>query len=314
MPFTKLLGLPHCHMLFILDELDKLVTKEEIDDVICAEIPPEGTKLFDIITRCMIHTPCGESNKNAPCMEEIKGTWTCTKGFPKPFRNDTDMNVDGYPQYRRRIDGREILLRDKKIDNSWVVPYNPYLSLKYEAHINVECCSSVKSIKYIFKYVYKGYDAAIVKVQENDGTYNWDEVETYKNNRYIAAPEAMWRLKKFDMSKRSHSIERLPVHLPSQQTVVFEEGSEEKALRDAQNRGTKLTKFFDLNATDAEAKEYSYNEIPYHYVWNKNKWKKRVRGGDKILSRIYAVSPKDIERFSLKLLLLHIKGADQKVN
>lgn len=33
-----------------------------------------------------------------------------------------------------------------------------------------------------------------------------------------------------------------------------------------------------------------------------------MRGGEKIISRIYSVSPKDIELFHLRLLLLHVKG------
>ena len=41
------------------------------------------------------------------------------------------------------------------IDN-YVALFNKYLLMKYQAHINLEVCSFVKSVKYIFKYVYKG--------------------------------------------------------------------------------------------------------------------------------------------------------------
>ncbi|GFX57340.1 ATP-dependent DNA helicase [Trichonephila clavipes] len=47
------------------------------------------------------------------------------------------------------------------IDNHWIVPFSPVLSRTFIAHINVEFCSSVKSIKYICKYVSKGSDLVV---------------------------------------------------------------------------------------------------------------------------------------------------------
>ena len=56
------------------------------------------------------------------------------------------------------------------MDNTWVVPYNPYLSGKYKAHINVEVCGSVQAIKYINKYIYKGPDRTTVELGLGEGT------------------------------------------------------------------------------------------------------------------------------------------------
>ena len=53
-------------------------------------------------------------------------------------------------------------INGRTVDNSWVVPYNPYLSLRYKAHINVEFCSSPKAVKYLCKYTHKGNDRAMV--------------------------------------------------------------------------------------------------------------------------------------------------------
>ncbi len=306
-------------MLFILDEEDKLKSADDVDTVVCAEIPdPSDKELYDIVATCMLHGPCGENNKNAPCMLEDKGIVKCSKEFPKTFCESTDLNVNGYPIYRRRDDGRKIIKRGgHEMDNRWVVPYNPYLTRKYAAHINVEICSSVQSVKYIFKYIYKGHDAALVRTNESSqtSTYEWDEISYFRDTRYISAPEAIWRLDKYDMSTKSHAVERLPVHLPSQQTVVFKEGAEEETLRNAEKRGTKLTNWFRLNREDPNARQYLYSDIPYHYVWHasKNQWKPRKRGKDKILPRMYAVSPKDIERFCLRQLLLHIPGKFQSL-
>lgn len=74
--------------------------------------------------------------------------------------NDTITDIDGYPIYRRRNTengGHTFTMRlpnypnQAEFDNQWVVPYSPLLSKTYKAHINVELCSSVKSIKYICK-------------------------------------------------------------------------------------------------------------------------------------------------------------------
>ena len=50
------------------------------------------------------------------------------------------------------------------MDDSCVVSYSPALSLKFNCHINVEVVSSVKSVKYLYKYCFKGSDKANVGV------------------------------------------------------------------------------------------------------------------------------------------------------
>ena len=101
--------------------------------------------------------PCGINNPSAPCMENGK----CSKGFPKPFQKQTIVdNENSYATYRRRSPadgGRTIQINGRTVDNSWVVPYNPYLSLRYKAHINVEFCISPKAVKYLCKYTLSIY-------------------------------------------------------------------------------------------------------------------------------------------------------------
>ena len=108
----------------------------------------------------MIHGPCGADNPNSICM--INGK--CQKSFPKSFQEETNANIDGYPAYRRRNNGESVEVGRYRVDNRYVVPYNKYLLKKYQAHINLEVCSSVKSVKYIFKYVYKGHDCAMMEI------------------------------------------------------------------------------------------------------------------------------------------------------
>ncbi|GFX67059.1 ATP-dependent DNA helicase [Trichonephila clavipes] len=92
----------------------------------------------------------------------------CTKLYPRKLVSDTITDKDGYPLYHRRSveDGsKSVVLKVRNIDieadNRWIVPYSPLLSKTFKAHINVEYCNSVKSIKYICKYVNKGNDMAV---------------------------------------------------------------------------------------------------------------------------------------------------------
>jgi len=40
---------------------------------------------------------------------------------------------------------------DTFVDNRSVISYSPYLLLKYNAHINVECTAGFHAVKYIYK-------------------------------------------------------------------------------------------------------------------------------------------------------------------
>ncbi|CAK9303228.1 unnamed protein product [Gordionus sp. m RMFG-2023] len=297
-------GLPHAHLLIILSENNKIETTECIDNFVRAEISDKNIepRLYDIVTRFMIHGPCGILNPHSPCMEN----GSCTKKFPKDFQKESQHNANGYPFYQRRDKGF-IHVGGKPVYNRYVIPYNKYLLLKFNAHINVEICTSIKSVKYIFKYVYKGYDCANIDLKTNS-LQSHDEIRMHINARYVSACEAMWRLLENRMHDRSHGINRLAIHLPFHQPVYFIEGQERQALEKSASRNTTLTAWFELNKNDVNARQYLYVTIPYHYTFSANKWKLRQRQNN-IISRMYTVDPKSGERFFLRLLLLHVVGA-----
>ena len=126
-------GLPHCHMLLWIDGRDAPLFEGDVDGTICAEIPNKSThpRLFDIVMVHMVHEPCGSINKKSPCMDGDK----CVKSFPKPLSERTIVNDNGYPTYRRRDTGVVHRLKRRQtyfeVDNRWIVPYNPWLSLKF---------------------------------------------------------------------------------------------------------------------------------------------------------------------------------------
>ena len=229
--------------------------------------------------------------------------------FPKPFSPVTMSNDDGYPAYRRRspLDGGNYFVRQNGdnevlVTNANVVPYNPMLSRLFNAHINVEMCSSIKVVQYITKYLCKGSDAAMYSV---DDPNILDEIRRYQLGRYVSSNEADWRLFSFPIHERLPPITRLDVHLPNGQRVIFNPERDNLVDLVAQPRTTKLTAFFELNQTDPFAKTLLYVDIPKHFRWVEGKWKTRERQPN--LGRIYNVHPKDRECFMVRLLLNHRK-------
>ncbi|XP_044745405.1 uncharacterized protein LOC123307240 [Coccinella septempunctata] len=299
-------GLPHLHCLLTLSDEDKPRCASDVDELICAELPTDNPRLLEIILTSMIHGPCGKRDPNSPCM--VDGY--CSKYYPKSFSEMTLFDKRR-PTYRRRNDGRKASVERNcisyTVDNRDVVPYNPYLCEKYNCHINVEYVTSVGSVKNIFQYMNKESDAALLQVK---GKAVFDEIQAFLDSRYISSGEAAWRLLGLPIQGKSHSILRLPVHLPGERTVQFEDGEEEEAFLNQQEKMSLLEAFFELNINDPEARKYKYCEIPIFYTFNTklNRWTRRVRTRVCVISRMYSISPKYVERFHLRTLLLHVSG------
>ena len=65
------------------------------------------------------------------------------------------------------------------LDNRWVVPYNPYLLTRYNCHINVEICSGVQAVKYLYKHIYKGHDKIAMYITHEEGDNIIDEIQHF---------------------------------------------------------------------------------------------------------------------------------------
>jgi hypothetical protein len=138
-----------------------------------------------------------------------------------------------------------------------------------------------------------------------------DEVDMFMNARYVSASEAYWRIYDFKLHKRDPPVEKLPCHLPDQQTVLFETPAEAQA---AINRGppeTKLTAYFKTNRIDAEARTILYIDFPRYFTWNatNKQWQRRKQGNS--IGRIptISLSPHQAELFYLRMLLFNRAGA-----
>ena len=320
-------GLPHVHILVILREADRLTTAAMVDETICAELPPRPedavteeareqlTRLNKVVLTNMVHGPCGEKNRNSPCMVDGK----CSKNYPKPMCSNTIIDPNNsHPQYRRRKPGEggrtaQITRGGTTytVDNGDIVEYSPYLSLRYNCHINVVHCCSPTACKYLYKYVCKGHDRAMVR-SEVEGHEARDEIAEYEDLRSVGSSEAAWHLNAFPIARKYPAVHAMRVHLEGNQQINFDEGDEEAALETG--RTTELTAFFAHNGdpdVSAEDKVYQYVDMPkkYRYDQKQKKWIQRKNKSDTI-GRVHSVNPIAGDVFYLRLLLHndHCKG------
>ena len=142
-------GLPHIHLIVFLHPSARLSTPDRIDQFVSTEIPDEKEQplLHELVKTHMVHGPCGVAHYS-PCLNDKK---ECSKGFPKPFQQDTEISGESYVKTRRRDTGISVNIRGTDMDNRFVVSYSPYLLIRYQSHINVECTTGFNAIKYIYK-------------------------------------------------------------------------------------------------------------------------------------------------------------------
>jgi hypothetical protein len=133
----------------------------------------------------------------APSDAQVSTTTTSTPTPTSPTIINTsytilttsDTTVDVTPSITTTTTKTKVE-REVLLDNRHVIPYNPALSFKFNAHINVEYCASIKSVKYLHKYVYKGPDRAHVAITVAQPgvtvVRERDEVKEFIDGRYVS--------------------------------------------------------------------------------------------------------------------------------
>ncbi|XP_057747773.1 uncharacterized protein LOC130966969 [Arachis stenosperma] len=299
-------GLPHAHMLLWLNEESNLQSVEIVDEFICAELPNplKFPALYNVVTKYMIHGPYGRLRPSSPCMKDGK----CSKFYPKRFVDQTSFDEDGYPIYRRRNMGVTVKINNVDIDNRFVVPYNPQLLMKYQAHINLEFYNKSNINKYLFKYINKGPDRVTATVRETyhvgESSQVVDEIKQYYDCRYSSPSESMWRIFAYDIHHRWPSVQRLTFQLPNQQHVVFDDADITTHIY-LRNKDllTMFTGWMMANRRFSDGRSLTYVEYPGKFVYcsNSREWKPRQRGFS--IGRLSFAHPSSGELFYMRMLL-----------
>ncbi|KAH1061066.1 hypothetical protein GYH30_004524 [Glycine max] len=197
----------------------------------------------------------------------------------------------------------------------YIVPYNPRLLRKYQAYINVEWCNQSTSIKYLFKYINKGYDRVTVVLihDDNDPTHNGsthnDEIKEYLDCRYICPCESTWRIFGFPIHGRKPVVERLHFHLPGQHSVVYEDHDDiDDVLSKQSISDSKFISWMNTNQNSVEGRNLTYAEFVSKFVYNQKKrcWHLRKKGYT--IGRLLWVPPIIGKLFYLRMMLTVCKG------
>ena len=167
-------------------------------------------------------------------------------------------------------------------------------------------------MKYLYKYLFIGYDFVSFKFVTDGCPPDIDEINEFQKGRYISPLEAFWRIYEFRLNEMTPSVYTLQVHLPNQQFVSFDKNSDLLLLlAKADFSKIMLTEFFKMNATNAVAENLKcfYRDFPQHFVWTAKyrHWTERKRR--KVIGRLVSVSPTEGERYYLRLLLTHVPGS-----
>ena len=174
-------GWPHIHVLLFVDIPDEIFYDGiYIDQIVSAEFPPSNSsdvidiEINQLVETFMIHKPCGTENNRAPCMVGEGIHCCCSKGYPKPFNNITTIPSQGSVQYKRKHFNQDpdsqLYVGGILVDNSNVVPYNPYFLYWYKCHINIEILTKTSVLNYLMKHLSKKEDRSSFMLQQNQMT------------------------------------------------------------------------------------------------------------------------------------------------
>ena len=200
-----------------------------MDSVIQVYIPKQedDPTLRAYILQYIVHNRCTSIPTDIYYSKEKQ---CYSKAYPKDLRKETTFAPNRSNLFYRRF-SIPLNSDDEPDINRQVVPYNTYLLKKYRAYINTEIYGSIKSVFYLYKYIYKGPDRANITVTRQS-LYSYkdnptpsgqprirgktiDEITEFYSARQIGSAEAVQKILSFRIGSLKPYMERLQIHLPN---------------------------------------------------------------------------------------------------
>ncbi|XP_074337283.1 uncharacterized protein LOC141674478 [Apium graveolens] len=178
-------------------------TRQQIDDLVCAEIPHKETDLagYNVVKNYMIHGPCGHDFSYSSCMSDGK----YGRHFPKRYNGHTFFDDCGFPVYQRRRMDRTAEKNNYNDDTKEKgLPLNSEKGKTIDEVRHFldghDVCASEASwrlLGYDIHYRYPSIERLSVHVEGGKNvTFNvnetLEEVANKASNRKIADPLKLW--------------------------------------------------------------------------------------------------------------------------
>ncbi|GKE26559.1 DNA helicase [Tanacetum coccineum] len=209
---------------------------------------------------------------------------------------------------------------ESRLDNCNVVRYNRMLCLAFRAHIIVEYCIWSMLIKYLFKYISKGPDRILGKIDRHVGNpssstvekyIQVDKIKSYVDGRFICPFKACWRIFDYPIHRREPAVQILNMHLENMQRVNFRESDRlDVIVNIPDKKKTTLTEWYVYNNEHTDGRHLTYLDFPSEFVWyaDSKSWHRRVIRTKKSIRRLTYVHPNSGDLFYFRMLLSHRKG------
>jgi hypothetical protein len=149
--------------------------------------------------------------------------------------------------------------------------------MRYNCHINVEVCRSIKCAKYLYKYVFKGHNRVSVSIDQSQPNMDGqplviNEIKKYRDGMCIIAIEAMYGLYDFPLYYMSPCVLQMQVHLPRKHMVAYKARDDlNNVVQNPNSQRSMLTEYFSTNMYNSNARKYLYREFLEHFTWIKSK-------------------------------------------
>jgi hypothetical protein len=138
------------------------------------------------------------------------------------------------------------------------VPHNLHIYYRYNAHVNLQAAQSIKSPKYIFKYITKGHDKANATIVDEN-----NEVERQLQCRYISPTQAVWAIMQYRDRGSYPAVQQLALHLENAQMVQFNPDEDlQDQLNVCEKNRTTLQGWLAYNRENEDGRHILYGDFP----------------------------------------------------